>query len=164
MSTYGCCDATSFSWSTTTALVSKFPRSLASWTPDTTIAELQEDAWDNVSQDDIWHLYDHLPVRIHACIAARGGYKLCIDVIIWTPLTVTVFMWSEFIMIYSYNDKLPVTLIFNTMNLSLRVLHFFSGTVFKSVEETSLRKVLFQPYPNKETNIPVSILRLKLND
>ena len=34
------------------------------------------------------------------------------------------FIWSEFIM-YSYNDKLPVTSIFNTVNLSLKVLHFF---------------------------------------
>ena len=44
--------------------------------PATTIAELQQwvkDAWDNLSQDDIWHLYEHLHVRIHACIAEREG-------------------------------------------------------------------------------------------
>ena len=51
---------------------------------------------------------------------------LCIDVTVWTPLTVTCgFIWSEFVIIYSYNDKLPVTSICNTMNLSLRVLNFF---------------------------------------
>ena len=50
--------------------------------PATTIAEFQkqvQDSWDNLSQDDIRHLYDHLHARIHTCIAARGG-KLCIDV------------------------------------------------------------------------------------
>ena len=36
------------------------------------------------------------------------------------------FIWSEFVIIYSYNDKLAVTSMFNTMNLSLKVLHFFS--------------------------------------
>ena len=43
----------------------------------TAIAELRqrvEDAWDNLSQNDIRHLYDHLHVTIHACIAAREGY------------------------------------------------------------------------------------------
>ena len=43
--------------------------------PATTIAELQQwvqSVWDNVSQDDIWHLYDHLHMRIHACIVIRG--------------------------------------------------------------------------------------------
>ena len=43
----------------------------------TTIAELRQrmqDAWDNLSQEDIRHLYDSLHVRIHACVAARGGY------------------------------------------------------------------------------------------
>ena len=38
--------------------------------PATTIAELQ-DAWDNLSQDDIQHLYDRLHVGIHACVATR---------------------------------------------------------------------------------------------
>ena len=43
--------------------------------PATTIAELQQqvqDVWDNLSQDDIRHIYDHLCTRIHACVAARG--------------------------------------------------------------------------------------------
>ena len=41
------------------------------------------------------------------------------------------FIWSElFVIIYSYNDKLPVTLIFITMNLSLKVLHFFQQYIY----------------------------------
>ena len=30
-----------------------------------------QDAWDNLSKDDIRHLHDHLHVRIHACVSAR---------------------------------------------------------------------------------------------
>ena len=44
------------------------------------IAELRQqvqDAWDNLSQDNILHLYDCLHARIHACITARGGYTVC---------------------------------------------------------------------------------------
>ena len=40
------------------------------------MAELRQqvqDAWDNLLQDDIRLLYDLLHVRIHACVAARGG-------------------------------------------------------------------------------------------
>ena len=47
--------------------------------PAKTIAELRQrlhDAWDNVSQDDIRHLYDRFHVRIRACVAARGGYTV----------------------------------------------------------------------------------------
>ena len=40
------------------------------------------------------------------------------------PLLWRVCHWSEFVIIYSYNDKLPVISIFNTMNLSLKVSHF----------------------------------------
>ena len=54
--------------------------------PATTIAELRQrvqDAWDNLLQDDIRHLYDHLHAKIHACVAARGGYIVywcdCLD-------------------------------------------------------------------------------------
>ena len=57
----------------------------------TTIAELQqsvEDAWDNLSQDVIRYFYDRLHARIHACVSARG-VTLCIDVSVWTSLTVT---------------------------------------------------------------------------
>ena len=58
--------------------------------PAITIAKFTQrvqDAWDSLSQDDIWHLYDCLHVRIYACIAAREG-TLCIDVTVWAPLTV----------------------------------------------------------------------------
>ena len=55
--------------------------------PATIIAELRrrvQDAWDNISQDDIRHLYNRLHARIHACVAAREG-TLCIDAIVWEP-------------------------------------------------------------------------------
>ena len=51
--------------------------------PATTIAELRkwvQDAWDNLSQDDIQYLYDRLHARIHACVAVGGG-TVCSDVI-----------------------------------------------------------------------------------
>ena len=43
------------------------------------MAELRQraqDTLDNLSQDDIRHLYDRLHVRIHACVAARGSYTV----------------------------------------------------------------------------------------
>ena len=47
-----------------------------------------QNAWDNLSQDDIRHLYDRLHARIHSYVAARGA-TLCIDVCVWAPLTGT---------------------------------------------------------------------------
>ena len=47
--------------------------------PATAIAELRQrwqDAWENLSQDDIRHLYDRLHARIHTCGAARGEYTM----------------------------------------------------------------------------------------
>ena len=47
--------------------------------PATTTAELQQrlqDAWVNLLQDDIQHLYDHLHAGIYACAATRGGYTV----------------------------------------------------------------------------------------
>ena len=41
---------------------------------------------------------------------------LCVHPLLWHMC----FIWSEFVIIYSYNDKLPVRSIFNTMNLSRR--------------------------------------------
>ena len=43
-----------------------------------TIAELlqhAQDAWENLSQDDIRHLYNRLHGRIHSCVADRGVSK-----------------------------------------------------------------------------------------
>ena len=57
----------------------------------TELREQTQDAWDNLSQDDIRHFYDRLHARIHACFAAGGG-TLCIDVTVWAPLTVTCVM------------------------------------------------------------------------
>ena len=47
--------------------------------PTTTIAELRQrvqDSLDNLSQDDIGHLYDRLHVKIYACVAAGGDYTV----------------------------------------------------------------------------------------
>ena len=44
------------------------------------------------------------------------------------------FIWSGFVIIYSYNDKLPVTSIFNTMNLSFNVLYLFPA-VYKTLDQ-----------------------------
>ena len=87
----------------------------------TTIAELRQrvqDAWDNLTQDDIRHFHDCLYERIHACITAREKYTLYLFDCLGTP-------YCEIVIIYSYNDKLPVKSIFNTMNLSLKVIKFF---------------------------------------
>ena len=47
--------------------------------PATIIAELWQwvqYAWENLAQDDSWHLYDCLHARIHVCIAARGSFTV----------------------------------------------------------------------------------------
>ena len=54
------------------------------------MAEVQQqvhNAWDNLSQDDIWHLYERLHVRIHACVDVNGG-TLCADVTFSAVFTV----------------------------------------------------------------------------
>ena len=77
----------------------------------------------------LWHLYNCLHARIHASIAARRGAVYLCDCL-GTPYCDVCFIWSEFIIIYSYNDKLPVLSNFNTMNLFLKVLLFFFSSVF----------------------------------
>ena len=90
--------------------------------PATTIAELRQraqNAWDNLLQDKIRHLYDHLHTRIHACIAAREGYT-----VYWYDCDKCV---SFGLNLLSYTPAMINCLsasICNTMNLSLRVLHF----------------------------------------
>ena len=57
--------------------------------PTTPIAELRQrvqDTWNNLSQDDIRHLYERLNERIHACVATRGG-TVCINVTVRAPIT-----------------------------------------------------------------------------
>ena len=59
------------------------------------MAELQkqvQDAWHSLLQDDIWHVYECLHVRIHACVATRA--TLWIDVTVWAPLTVTCVLFG----------------------------------------------------------------------
>ena len=67
------------------------------------------------------------------------GCTVCWCDCLGTPYRHTCFIWSEFI-IYSYNDILPVTSIFNIMNLFLKVLHF-SGSVFTDGHVLNLRSV-----------------------
>ena len=63
-------------------------------------------------------------------IAAQRGYTVYWCDCLGTPYCDVCFIWSEFVIIYSYNDKLPVTSIFNTMNLSLKVLNFFFPVMY----------------------------------
>ena len=95
--------------------------------PDVSWWQRVQDAWDNLSQDGIWHLHDRLHARTNACFSAKKRGVLC--VLVWLfghPLLWHMcFIRSEFVITYSNNDKLPVTSIFNTINLSLKVLHFF---------------------------------------
>ena len=56
--------------------------------------------------------------ELHCVLMWRFGHLL-----LWH----VCFIWSEFIIIYSYNDKLLVTSICNTVNLSLKALLFLSA-------------------------------------
>ena len=92
----------------------------------TTISDLQQQvqgAWNNLSQDYIRHLYDRLHARIHDCVVSRGVYCVLMCMFGHPLLWHVCFIWSEFI-ICLYNNKLHVTSIYNTMNLSLKGLHF----------------------------------------
>ena len=62
---------------------------------------------------------------LFACVPARGGYSVYWYDCLGTPYCDVCFIWSKCVIIYSYNDKLHVASIFNTMNLYLKVLHFF---------------------------------------
>ena len=56
-----------------------------------------------------------LPERVHFVLKWLFGHPF-----LWH----VCFIWCEFVIIYSYNDILTVTSMFNTMNLSLTMLHF----------------------------------------
>ena len=53
---------------------------------------------------------------------------------------IQIYIWSKFVIIYSYNDKLPVTSIFNTINLSLKVL-LFQECMYTGWFRTSVQKL-----------------------
>ena len=74
-----------------------------------------QDVWDNLSRDDIRYFYDHLNARIRVCVAVRGGYTVYCCVCLGTPYFEVCFIWFEIVIIYSNNDKLPVTSIWNTI-------------------------------------------------
>ena len=67
-----------------------------------------KDARDNLSRDDIQHLYDHLHERVHAFVATRGRCTVFYDSL-GTPYSDMCSIWSQFIIMYPYNDKLPGT-------------------------------------------------------
>ena len=92
-------------------------------------AELQQrvqDAWDNLSQDDIRHLYG----RLHVKNTRLGWCQRAVPcVLIWLfghhlLWCVLRLLWIYHHIAYSYNDKQPVTSVFSTLNLSLQMLHF----------------------------------------
>ena len=56
------------------------------------------------------------PLRPFACENTRlrcrqRGVTLSIDMTVWAPLTVTCFVWSEFVIVCYYNDRLSLSLI-----------------------------------------------------
>ena len=102
--------------------------------PAAIIAELRQrvqEARDDISQEDIRHLYGCLNARIHACIDTRRDYTVYLCDYLGTPYCDMCFIWYEFI-IYSYNDKLLVVSIFYTM--FLRVLHFLRQCILTSID------------------------------
>ena len=94
----------------------------------TTIAKLRQrvqDTWDNLLKDAIGavmtvcmreYMLALLPEGVHCMLMWLFGHPL-----LWHMC----FIWSEFVIICSYSDKLSITSIFNTMNLSFKVLNFF---------------------------------------
>ena len=62
--------------------------------------------------------------RIHAWVDARGRYPVFWYDCLGTTYCDVCYVCSGFIIIYSYNDKQPVTSVFSTLNLSLQMLHF----------------------------------------
>ena len=87
----------------------------------TTTAELQQqvqDVWNNLSQDASRHLYGRFHEIIYVCIAGMRDTVCRCECILW-------HVWFEFVIKYSYNDKLSVKSLVNRMTFSLRVLHFF---------------------------------------
>ena len=58
-----------------------------------------QDAWDNLSQDNIRHLDDRLHARIHACVATRWGYTVYWCNCLGTSYCELCFFLSEYIII-----------------------------------------------------------------
>ena len=101
--------------------------------PATTIADFQhwvQNAWDNLSQDDIRHLHDRFHARIHAWVAAKGGYTALMWLFGHLLLWHVCFVWSEFVIIYSYNDKLYLSHHFAIQWTFPWGYYIFSGSVY----------------------------------
>ena len=140
-STYGCCNATCSSWYTTTVLASKIARSFANWT--------------HKGHDEVRTYSFSRACHNHCQIATMGARHMGQSITEWhsAPLWQnacenthfhchqtglhSVLLWLfghpllwhvSFDLNLSY--KLPVTSTCNTMDLSLRMLHFFFPAVY----------------------------------
>ena len=78
------------------------------------IATRVQDAWNNLSQDDIQHIYDRLHARIHACVAAEWD-TLCIDASVWASLTVTCVSFGLNLLSYT-----PTTINYMSHQFAIR--------------------------------------------
>ena len=129
-STYNYCDATCSLWCTIIALASKIPRSLTNWT------RMGHDEAGTYSFSRVchnhcriattgarclgqsiagWHSAPLSPFaceNLHSCYAARRLHCVLMRLFAYPLLWLVYFIWSEFVIMYSHNDKLPVTSIF----------------------------------------------------
>ena len=98
--------------------------------PTTILSELRQpvqDAWDDLSQHDIRHLYDRLLARILACVTARGD-TLCIDVTVWAHLTLTCVSFGLNLLILQWYSISRIN--FQCNEFVLKGVAIFSGSVF----------------------------------
>ena len=135
-SIHGCCDATFSFYCTPTALGSKFP----DFSPVdhvwnimnqeltleyvTYIAKLQkvQDAWDNLPQDGIQNLFWPFACENTDLRCSQREYTEYWCEFLGTPYCNKCFIWSEFVIIYSYNDKI----LYLSHHLSIKwPCHFF---------------------------------------
>ena len=133
ISTYGCCDATCSSWPARFADLSPiehmwdiknlryfFSRACHNHCRKSKGCKMLGTIYRRMAFGTLW------PFAMgEYCLHCYHRGSLYIDVTISASLTMTCVIWSEFVFMYSYNDTLLVKAIFNIMNLSLKVLHFF---------------------------------------
>ena len=141
-SIYDCSDATCSSWCTT-ALSSKIPRYLASWTRmghaeegtyafsrachnhcriATTGARCMEQSIVGWHSAPLWPF----DARINDWVVARGTVH-CVLMWLWAPLTVTCVFHLVWIYHIFLQWESTCHINFHYMNLSLKVLHFFQS-------------------------------------
>ena len=87
----------------------------------------------------------HLNARIHACIATRRSYTVYWCDCLGTSYCYVCFFWSEFVIIYSYNDKLTGTSVLIQWTWSWWCCIFSSSVYISFIGQSSL---LFKLMPH----------------